>query len=104
MNPEELTQKGISYLEEAILTVISTSKDEYIRQKKIATTLGVYDCWDKSKWLVQTIINKLAKDKRIVPKFEELANGKKIRVGWKLAEVEQDRRAVGTTVHPSVKC
>lgn len=102
MNPEELTQKGISYLEEAILTVISASKDEYIKQKEIAITLGIYDCWERSKWLVQTILNKLDKEKRIVPKIKVLANGRKSRDGWKLTEAERDHRAVGTTVYPSV--
>ena len=102
MNPEELMQKGIFYLEEAILDVISASKDEYIKQKEIATILGIYDCWERSKWLVQTILNKLAKEKRIVPKIKIFADGRKRRVGWKLAEAEQDRRAVGTTVQPSV--
>ena len=54
--------------------------------------MGIYDCWKRSKWLVQVILNKLAKEKRIVPKIKMIADGKKRRIGWKLTESEQNQR------------
>lgn len=80
--PQQLTLKGISNLEEAILNVIfeATQRDKYIRQHQIERKIGVYKRWRQSNWLVATILYKLAEEGRIVPN----PNGH----GYKLTDAE----------------
>ena len=91
---EERMSEVISRLEDIILDVISEAGGTYISQRDIATRLDVYDSWDKSHWLVATILNKLQVDDIIEPKIRVCHGGRQQRVGWRLTESAQKKRTV----------
>ena len=80
--PQQLASEGISNIEEAILTVLLEArekKEPFISQAKIIEELGIKGGWDKSHWLINSLLNKLKKEKRIFPKYD----GNRRRIGFK---------------------
>jgi hypothetical protein len=88
MNSKQLTRIGIFYLEEAILEVLLEQKGTYVKQVNITKSIGVYDRWKDSGWLVAGILNKLEAEGRI-----HAQRGEKGRAqGWQITDTEYNNR------------
>ena len=85
--PEQLAQKGIFYLEEAILDVLlkAWEKGEYpsIPVVDIKKGIGAGD-WDRDQWLTATILRKLEGEGRVEQKGS--------RGPWQLTNAEYANR------------
>ena len=100
-NPEQLAQKGIDYLEEAILDVLFEAKqnerDPFVRLRDMRKILGIYNQWRNDNWLIRSLLYKLEyKDEKIKQKVE---GGP-----WKLTDAEYNRRSMqqeGPNISPS---
>lgn len=87
---KQLVRIGIVYLEEAVLDVLfqamENKDDPFVPAANISRKIGVGD-WDKHRWLVAVVLEKLFAEGRIEPRIIGTQ-----RRGWKLTETEYNQR------------
>ncbi|MYB96917.1 hypothetical protein F4054_05520 [Candidatus Poribacteria bacterium] len=57
MTPKQTIRLGIFYVEEAILDALSNVEE--LSQADISRSVGTYDTWENSGWLVASLLRKL---------------------------------------------
>ena len=85
--PEQLAQKGIDCLEEAILDVLLEAKQngkDFMPKADIERTLGIHNGWENFQFLCASVLYKLREDNRV------WQNGP--RGPWQLTDAEYNRR------------
>lgn len=91
-NLKELAETGISYIEKAILTILSDAKEngiDFISQVKITEQLGIKDNWKCSHWVTNSIINKLQDEELIKPQYKQHGS-KQVRSGFRITDAGSD--------------
>ena len=88
-SPEQLVQKGIDYLEEAILDMLFEAKqngrDPFVRLRDMRKKFGIYNQWTNDNWLVRSLLYKL--------EYEDRKIKQKMKKGpWQLTDAEYNRR------------
>ena len=88
-NLKELAETGISYIEKAILTILSEAKEkgiDFIPQVRITEQIGIKGNWERSHWVINSLVNKLQEEKHIKPRYAPNGN----RTGFQITDAGSD--------------